>query len=384
MDFEFATSNRIVFGPGAALELGAMVPPFGNRALVVTGANAGRHGPVIARLGERDYPYITFAVDGEPTTETVRDGVARAREAGCKVVVGIGGGSVLDAGKAIAALLANPGDVTDYLEVVGRGMPLAVPSAPYVAVPTTAGTGAEVTKNAVLRSPEHGIKVSMRSPAMLPSLAVVDPLLTVSMPPQLTVATGMDALTQLVEAYVSSQSNPMCDGLCREGIRRAACSLRLACEDGDDLSAREDMSLASLFGGIVLANTKLGAVHGLSAPLGGRWNVPHGAACARLLPFVMEANIENLMRQAPGSTALERYAEVASMLTGRSGVVPADGVVWARDLVESERVRPLSHYGIGMDDFPEIIEKANQSSSMAGNPVPLPDEALAEVLEKAL
>ena len=269
MRFEFATSSRVVFGPGTLVELGGLVAGMGRRTLVVTGRTPERAGPLFEILKEQGIDYVVFPVEGEPTTETVRKGTQLAREAGCDMVVGFGGGSALDAGKAVAALLTNGGDPLDYLEVVGRGRPLTRPSAPYVAVPTTAGTGSEVTRNAVLLSPEHRVKVSLRSHLMLPRLALVDPELTRTLPPEVTASTGMDALTQLIEPYVSNRANPMTDAICREGMRRAARSLLRAYEHGEDPEAREDMSLASLFGGMALANAKLGAVHGFAGPIGG-------------------------------------------------------------------------------------------------------------------
>ncbi|MCX7013427.1 MAG: iron-containing alcohol dehydrogenase, partial [Candidatus Sumerlaeota bacterium] len=231
-------------------------------AFVVTGRTLDRAAPLIERLKRRGIESVAFSTAGEPTTAMVSAGADRARRAECDLAIGIGGGSALDAAKAIAALLTNGGDVMDYLEVIGRGLPIARPSAPCIAIPTTAGTGAEVTRNAVLGAPEHRVKVSMRGPHLLPRLAIVDPLLTHSAPPAVTASTGLDALTQLLEVFVSNQANPMTDGVCREGLARAGRSLRRAYENGSDAAARGDMALASLFGGLALANAKLGAVHG--------------------------------------------------------------------------------------------------------------------------
>ena len=284
MRFEFAAATRILFGPGTLQEVASLALGMGKRAFVVTGRSAERAAPLLEGLKEHRVESVLANVPGEPTTDLALAGVERARETQCDFVIGIGGGSVLDAGKAIAALMTNKGDLFDYLEVIGRGNPLAHPSAPYIAVPTTAGTGSEVTRNAVLASPEHQVKVSLRSPSMLPRLAVVDPELMYSMPPAVTASTGLDALTQVLEPYVSNQANPMTDGICREGLGRAARSLRRAYEDGRDAEARQDMALVSLFGGLALANAKLGAVHGFAGPLGGLFPAPHGTICARLLP----------------------------------------------------------------------------------------------------
>src|SRR5436305_3403780 len=275
--FEFATAGRIVAGHGRAAELPGVLAGFGSRVLVCTGANPARHASLLADLG---MPAAVFPVAGEPTAELARSGVAAAREHGADVVAAIGGGSVIDLGKAVAMMLANGGDPLDYLEVVGAGQKITRPAAPCVAVPTTAGTGAEVTANAVLAVPEHHLKASLRSPLMIPRVALVDPQLTASCPPPVTAASGLDALTQCLEPFVSTRANPLTDGTAREGLRRAAAGLRAAYADGSDLQARADMALCSLLGGIALANAKLGAVHGLAGVIGGSAGAPHGLAGA--------------------------------------------------------------------------------------------------------
>jgi alcohol dehydrogenase class IV len=384
MRFEFATATRVIFGPGAVQEVAPLAAELGRRALVVTGRSAERARPLIARLQEQGLEEVeTFAVSGEPTTDTLQAGLEGARRLGSDLVIGLGGGSALDTGKTIAALLTNGGDVMDYLEVIGRGKPLAVPAAPFIAVPTTAGSGSEVTRNAVLASPPHRVKASLRSPHLLPRLAVVDPELTYSLPPSVTAATGLDALTQLIEPFVGNSANPLTDALSREGMRRAARSLRRACEAGHDAAAREDMALASLFGGMALASAKLGAVHGLANPIGGLSPAPHGAICARLLPIVMEANLRALDSRAPESPALARYDEVARILTGRADATRLDGVAWVRELCAALGVRPLADFGLTDADFPELAAQAQQASSMKGNPIPLRDEELTEILRQA-
>lgn len=383
MRFEFATATRILFGPGTIHEVAPQAAAMGRRALLVTGRSAERAAPLLDELQARGLECLLFSVAGEPSTDLALAGLERARDAGCDVVIGIGGGSVLDTGKAIAALLTNEGELFDYLEVIGQGKPLANASAPYIAIPTTAGTGAEVTRNAVLASLQHRVKVSLRSPSMLPRLAVVDPELTYSVPPDVTASTGLDALTQVLEPFVSNQTNPMTDALCREGLRRAARSLRRAYQDGSDAEARQDMALASLFGGLALANAKLGAVHGFAGPLGGLFPAPHGSICARLLPYVMEANLRALEARMPGSPALARYDEVAAILMGKPSARALEGVAWVQDLCQVLDVPPLSDFGLSEADFPTIIEKARQASSMKGNPILLTDEELAEILRKA-
>ena len=296
----------------------------------------------------------------------------------------LGGGSVVDAAKAIAALTANPGRLMDYLEVIGKGRPLQNTPIPYIAVPTTAGTGAEVTKNAVLASHSHRVKVSMRSPRMLPLLAVVDPELTLSMPPAVTAATGMDALTQLLEGYVTKRSNPFTDSLCIEGLNRAARSLRLAYQDGDNLNARMDMSLASLFSGLVLANAGLGAVHGIAGPLGGMHPAPHGGVCAKLLPIVMEANVTALQKRDRNSPLLSRHQRLAAILTGSESASIDDGIQWVHHLADELKIPPLSSFGLSTDHIPDLINKSQKASSMKGNPVQLSDSELQQILEKAI
>ena len=298
--FEFATATRILFGAGTLQEVGPLAAEMGHQPLLVCGRSAERSHPLLDLLSAQGLDGVLFSVSGEPTTQVARQGAQRARDEECDIVIGLGGGSVLDTGKAIAALLTNGGDPLDYLKVIGSGQPLTMPSAPFIAIPTTAGTGAEVTRNAVLRSPEHRVKVSLRSPLMLPRLALVDPELTQSLPPAVTASTGLDALTQVLEPYVSRRANPLTDALCREGMHRAARSLCRAYESGDDAKAREDMALASLFGGLALANAGLGAVHGFAGPLGGMFPAPHGALCASLLPHVMKVNVRSLQERDLG------------------------------------------------------------------------------------
>ncbi|MBN1201634.1 MAG: iron-containing alcohol dehydrogenase [Anaerolineae bacterium] len=384
MRFEFATATRIIFGTGTLRETGPIAAGMGQRALVVTGRTVERAAPLLRLLGEQGIEHTTFSVQDEPTTETARLSTERAREAGCDMVIAFGGGSALDTGKAIAALLTNGGDPLDYLEVIGRGQPVTRRSAPFIAIPTTAGTGAEVTRNAVLASPEHRRKVSLRSPLMLPHVALVDPELTHSLPPDITAYTGLDALTQVIEPYVSLAANPMTDALCREGMYRAARSLRRAYEQGDNADAREDMAVTSLFGGLALANAKLGAVHGFAGPFGGMFHVPHGAVCASLLPHVMAVNVETLRQREPDSPALARYDTVARILTGDDTAACDDGVAWIRDICHALKVPVLSSFGLTRGDFDTLIEKSAVSSSMKGNPIKLTADDMRAILDRAL
>jgi len=384
MSFEFTTAGRIGFGSGIATQMAREIAALGTTAFVVTGTAPERQAELLAAIAGQGLACVTFGVTGEPTTEIVTTAVASARRARADLVIGIGGGSVIDTGKVVAAMLTNDGVLEDYLEVVGAGQPLKHPPAPYVAIPTTAGTGAEVTRNAVLCVPEREVKVSMRSAFLLPRLAIVDPLLTHSMPPALTASTGLDALTQLAEAFVSNKANPLTDGLCREGLQRAGRSLRRAFEDGSDAQAREDMALASLFSGLALANAKLGAVHGFAGPLGGMIDVPHGVVCGRLLPLVIEANVRALHDRAAGSPALARYDEIARLLTGNSTAQACDAVSWVQDMCATFALPPLRRFGLAEDDFPTAIAKAKKASSMKGNPIELTEAELRTILARAI
>jgi alcohol dehydrogenase class IV len=300
------------------------------------------------------------------------------------VVAAVGGGSVIDTAKAVAVLLGNGGDPLDYLEVVGSGRKITRPAVPCVAVPTTAGTGAEVTANAVLASPEHGIKASLRSPLMIPRVALVDPQLTVSCPPAVTAASGMDALTQCLEPYVSARATPLTDGLAREGLRRGAAGLRAAFADGGDLAARADMAMCSLLGGMALANAKLGAVHGLAGVIGGMAAVPHGVACAALLAPVAQANVRALRAAQAGHPALRRYADVAQALTGNPAAAVEDGLAWIQETVDLLGIPRLGTFKIIRQDAGDIAAKAARSSSMQGNPVPLTEDDLRAILLQAI
>lgn len=383
MKFEFATATRIVFGPESAGSLGREAAASGRRAFVLTGADPRRAGPLLRDLENHHVMRAEFRIVQEPTTDLVTEAAREAGRRDCDVVIAIGGGSVIDAGKAVAALLANGGDLLQYLEVIGEGRPLLRPSVPCIAVPTTAGTGAEVTRNAVLDSPAHKVKVSMRSPFMLPRLALVDPELTCSMPPALTAATGLDALTQLLEAFVSRNATPLTDGLCREGLHRAARSLYRAFADGNDRQAREEMCLASLFGGLALANARLGAVHGIAGPFGGAFRAPHGAVCGRLLPFVAAANIKALRERDPDAPALGRFREAARIFTGDPEAGAETGSAWLRTLCDRLEVPALSAYGFSSEKAPDLIAHATRSSSMKGNPIDLTAGELERILEQA-
>ena len=380
LNFDFTTSKRIIFGCGSVAKVPELLEGTDRKILLVTGKNIERSRQLTDSLPADKY--VKFTVSTEPTTEIINKGAEFARQNKCGRIVGFGGGSVIDSAKAIAALAPNKGDLMDYLEVIGSGNELEVNPLPFIAIPTTAGTGAEATKNAVIHSPEHKVKVSLRSPLMFPEVAVVDPELTLSMPPEITATSGMDALTHLLETFVSNQSNPFIDNFCREGMKRVASSLKRAYDSGNDIHAREDMAYASLLGGMALANVKLGAVHGFAGPMGGMFPVPHGAICALLLPAVMEVNIRAVTEQKLDSYYL-KFTEVAKILTDNPNPRAEDGIRWAEEMVKYLKIHSLCDYGVTEADFPVAVEKAKSASSMKGNPVILSDDELMEILERS-
>lgn len=383
MRFEFATATRVYFGAGILSEIGKIAGAFGRRVLVI-GQNPERANILLTALADASFDTAFVQVRDEPDVQAAVAGTARARVMNAELIIGFGGGSAIDLAKAIAALAVHDGEPLDYLEVIGRGQPLSRPSLPMIAVPTTAGTGAEVTANAVLASAEHGVKVSLRGPTMLPRAAVVDPRLTMTLPPHVTAYTGMDALTQVIEPYVSNKANPVTDALCLEGMRLAANALQRACAEPGDLEARTAMSAAALMGGMALANAKLGAVHGFAAPIGGMFHAPHGAVCAALLSPVIAANIAAMRERQPQHPALGRYETIARLLTGRSDA-PADAsAAWTARLSADLGIQPLSRYGLREEDVSVVVGKAAASSSMQGNPIVLSAEELAAVLRAAL
>ena len=371
--FTFATAGRINFGAGRRSELAAAVAGLGTRPFVCTGSDPTRHADLVGTLAGA----ATFPVSGEPTMEVVRAGAEAAREHGADVVVGLGGGAVLDAAKIVAALVTNGGDPLDYAEVIGAGRPLEVPCLPFVAVPTTAGTGSEVTANGVVTSTEHRVKVSLRSPSMLARVAIVDPELTLACPPAVTAHAGLDALVQCIEPFVSSFANPLTDGFCREGIRRAATGLRRAYDDGTDLQARTDVSLCSLLSGLALANGKLGAAHGLAGPLGGYLAAPHGAITAAVMVEVCEFNLA-----AGDARVRERYAEVAALLTDRRE--PTALLDWWNETTAELGVAGLGALGLTEDGIDAVAAAAAAASSTRGNPVAVTAGDLAGILRRSL
>lgn len=386
--FEFATAGTIRFGYGLSQHKDSFAALRNTRVFLLTGSNPERYRLVIDTIRILAEDLTTAQINTEPDTSELTRLIALGRSFGAETVVSIGGGSVLDAGKATAALLTNTGDLFDYLEIIGKGQSLSINPAPFIALPTTAGTGSEVTRNAVIQSTEHGVKVSMRSHAMLPAIAIVDPGLCLSLPPETTVFSGMDAATQLIEAFTSRHAHTMTDALCKEGLRHFALGFEPSVEHAQsgrssttatdsDHEARAHMSIASLFSGLALANAKLGAVHGFAGPVGGMTGAPHGALCASLLPEVTRANLLHA-----DSETRTRYETVAELIfgPGASANELPDKLSAARD---THKIPGLNRLGLTRERYAEAADKASRSGSMKGNPVQYTVEELTGILERS-
>ena len=384
LQFQLTVPTDIRFGAGRASEIPDALAGLGaNRVLVVTGRSASRADGVRAALTEADITSMVFQVAAEPSIERVRTAVELLAETGCDAVLGFGGGSALDVAKAAAVLATSGKDPLEHLEVIGAGRPIESPGLPCVAVPTTAGTGSEVTRNSVLSG--GGVKASLRSPLLLPRVALVDPDLLVGVPRPTVAASGMDALSQLIEPLLSQRANPFTDALAREGIRRSARSLRRAYQEGmEDAGVRADLALASLFSGMCLANSGLGAVHGLAAAAGARLSAPHGAVCAAVLAAAMEINLQALHDRAPEHPALHRMVELATVLTGRPEATPEDAIAWLQDLTTALTIPGLASYGLDEAGIEAVVAAAQKASSMRGNPIELRDEEVREIVARSL
>jgi alcohol dehydrogenase class IV len=321
------------------------------------------------------------AIGNEPSCEDIDGAAAQAREAKVGFVIGFGGGSVVDSGKAIAMLVGNGGNCLDYMEVIGRGLPILRPSLPYIAIPTTSGTGAEVTKNAVVKSNQHRQKASLRSEFMLPTIALVDPQLTISAPPEVTASTGLDAFIQCLEPYVSPAGNPITDIFAAKGLEYGSKGLRAAYLDGKNLQAREQLALCSVFGGLALANAKLGAVHGFAGVLGGVSDTPHGAICAAMLSACIRINTQALHDRCPDSPALRKYENAARIVCANENASVADLCAWVDDTCRLLQIPPLAP--LPEDQVADVVEKSANSSSMKGNPIVLTQAELLDMLRSS-
>ena len=391
--FSIARLPRIEFGAGSVKKLPAILARYGKRVLLVSGGHSFLGSPhwewLSAALQEQGFSWETFKVTGEPSPQLVDEAVAALRGGQFDVVLGIGGGSVLDAAKAIAGLLKPGNSVLDHLEGVGPELPYRGPATPFVAVPTTAGTGSEATKNAVLSvHGGEGFKKSFRDEQLVPEYAVVDPDLLASCPSHLIAANGMDAFTQLLESYVSSKANPFTDALAWSGMEAVRDGLPAWYENGPDAPAgREKMAYAALLSGITLAQVGLGSVHGLAAPLGAFFPMPHGVACGTLLAAATRVNIAVMAAREPANPALAKYARVGRLLHGMKHMddIAARGALLQslEAWTEGMHLPRLGEFGVGEADLPRIIANC-RGSSMKTNPVLLSDAEVGEVLRARL
>ena len=386
--FEHHSVPRIIFGVGEFDRRAAdLAAALGRRPLIVYNGDQS----LAQRLADSLTSATLLRQRGEPTVADVDRAVEHAKSHDCDSVIAIGGGSAIDAAKATAGLLTNGGSAVDYMEVIGQGKKITKPAAPWIAIPTTAGTGAEATRNAVIGLPEKKFKASIRSELLLPRVALVDPNLGVNVPPHVTAASGMDALCQLIEAYTSTGATPLTDALVLQAIPGVARSLDRVYLDGQNLDARADMALAALFSGIALANAGLGAVHGFAAPLGANFPAPHGEICGALLPHITQANITALLEKSAGATTdptLQRYVMLGRLLLDRPDLddnAALTSLVWMIQTgVEGLHIPPLSKYGLTKSDIPTMVQLAKKASSMRYNPITLSDQALSAALAAAI
>ncbi len=385
--FSFASTPHICFGAGARKRLPELLRAFGQRVLLVSGNHSFDASPYCRELWQQLQQQMEvrrLRVCHEPSPRLVDDAVQQYHAWAPDCVLAIGGGSAIDAGKAIAGLLPSGDSVMDYLEGVGGGKTYQGPSTPLIAVPTTAGTGGETSKNAVLSViGEQGFKKSFRHELLVARHIVLDPELTLPCPPSVSAACGMDALTQLIESYVSTGASPMTDALALSGLRKVRRSLLRVAEEGSDLSARADMLYASSLSGLTLANAGLGSVHGLASPLGAFFPVPHGVICGTLLAEAVAMNIRVMEQREPENRALSRYAQIGRLLTQHEQADDASArqalCALLRDWKKCLNMPRLGTYGIGESDVARIVANS-RGNSMQTNPVRLTDEEIGELL----
>ena len=391
MQFEFLPTPRIFFGPKQFQKIGLLVKEFGSRLLVVASGSAlnspETRETLTVSISKHNIEFDTFLIKGEPTIELIDLGVQRAEEFKPNVIIGLGGGSAVDASKAIAGLLINGGSARDYMEVIGKGSVITQPSLPIIAVPTTAGTGSEVTKNAVILAKEEKFKASIRSSYLVPKIAIIDPRLMVTVPPSVTATCGMDALTQLIEAYTSNKSQPLTDAFALLGVEKASKSLLICYKNGQSLEAREDMALASFLSGVCLANAGLGAVHGFASPMGGL-QIPHGVICSALLAPTIETNIKELTKMDPNNVTLAKYAKLGKIVSRISSTSIPEAhsalIDYLKQLTKELNIPTLSEYGMTESDIHIIVEKTKKASSMRYNPIKLGEDSLTNILQRGM
>ena len=380
---EFYAPGKIIFGPGSLNQIGAEAKRLGNKVLVVLGRSAMRKSGVLDRLThlliENNLEYVIYEnVPSDPTVEIIDTGTGLARKEKCNLIIALGGGSVLDAGKAISAMVTNEGSVADYQEIEGKGRKFQHKPTPFIAIPTTSGTGSEATKNAVITNTEFSLKKSIRDPWLIPEVALVDPELTLSLPPHITAVCGGDALTQCVEAYLGKKSQEITDALALHAIGLIGKSLVKAVKEGKNLEARKDMAMAALLSGLCLSNSGLGAAHALSHPLGVYYKIPHGLSCAVLLPYVMEYNLPIVTEKL--AKIAECLGENISSLSETEAAHRA--VEKIKEILSQVGIKcNLSEWGIKKEDFPKLIKGA-KGGSLNNNPRDTSDEDLIELLYK--
>ncbi|PSV17986.1 alcohol dehydrogenase [Photobacterium kishitanii] len=378
--FQFMTSTRIIFGEGALHDSLSLLNQFGYSALLVTGQDQQRSQQLEQYFKQQNMRYQRLVIKGEPLIAMIEESAAMGRTFCPDMVIGIGGGSVLDAAKSLAALIPNQGSVYDYVDVVGRNVPLQVKSLPFIAIPTTAGTGAEVSKSAVLQSAQEQVKVNLSNAELFPDLAIIDPTLTYGMDAVLSGYCAMDAFTHLMESYVCSEPNPLTDMICEEGLKHIAMSILPACRD-DHYPSRSNIAFAAMLGGMARSNAKLGAAHGLASALSGRLNAPHGLITAQLSPYVMTENI-SVAIELGRSDVLARYQKLAVILTMNKDANIDDSVRWVENILIKLQLPSLSVYGLCNTMFEEVAEDALRTSAIKGNPLPLNQQRLITILQQ--
>lgn len=380
---EFYAPGKIIFGPGGLSQVGAEAKRLGSKVLIVLGKSAMKKSGALDRLThlliENNLEYTIYDnIPSDPTVEIVDTGTNLARKENCNLVIALGGGSVLDTGKAISAMVTNEGSVADYQEIEGKGRKFKTKPIPFIAIPTTSGTGSEATKNAVITNTEFSLKKSIRDPWLIPEVALVDPELTLSLPPHITADCGGDALTQCIESYLGKKSQEITDALALHAIGLIGKSLVKAVKDGKNLEARKDMAMAALLSGLCLSNSGLGAVHALSHPLGVYYKIPHGLSCAVLLPYVMEYNLPVVTKKL--AKIAQSLGEDISLLSETEAAQRA--VERIKEILSQAGIKSnLSEWEIKEEDFSQLIKGA-KGGSLNNNPRDTSDEDLIELLYK--
>ena len=388
LSFTIARTPQLYFGAGKFSTLFSTIRSFGKNVLLVTGARSfltsesGRELP--DKLRQSGFAFEHVIISKEPTPEIIDQAVRRSISFHCDVVVAIGGGSVLDAGKAISAMLLLNEPVKDYLEGVGTKPSHPGIKVPFIAIPTTSGTGSEATKNAVLSEiGENGYKRSLRHNNFVPDIAILDPLLTINCPQTITASSGMDAFTQLFESYLSTTANPITDSLAVEGLVRVSKSLRKAFADGANTEARTDMSLASYLSGITLANAGLGLVHGFASSIGGFFDISHGVICSSLMPACNRFTVKKLRERRTNDAALVKYANAGKIFSDATNKSDDYYIDYLIDLIDNwtntMKIPRLRDVGVLPEHFKKIVDVADNKN----NPVALEKDEMMEVLEES-